>query len=104
MFSSKLGQQIGGIAGFLFATGLTYWMWHVALNDGFYYPGLAILAPVIAVTALGMVLFPLDPDQMLAKHGVYKPQKFSHYPPLWKFIVILSFIAGCGNWYAIAQL
>ena len=103
MIESKIGQRIVGVVLFLFGSVGTVWTWYEALQEGYYYPKVVALLPVFAVCGLGMLLFPLDFDRLRAEHGVDKPSKFAHYPPVWKLIGFVALVAGLGNWLAMSQ-
>ena len=79
-------------------------MWYAALTEGYYYPKLVAIGPVIAVISLCMVVFPMDTEKFRAEHGVDKPQKMAHYPAEWKVAFVLAMAAGLGNWYAMGKM
>jgi hypothetical protein len=104
VIESKIGQRLMGLVLFLLGSAGTAWMWYTALTEGYYYRNAAALLPVCAVFGLGLLLAPFDVEKLRAEHGVDKPQKWAHYPPVWKLIGVLALLAGLGNWFAIAQL
>jgi hypothetical protein len=104
MIESKLGQRIVGVILFLAAVGGTVGMWYAALAEGYYYPKLVAIGPMIAIMSLCMVAFPMDFAKLRAEHGVDKPEKMAHYPAVWKAAFVLAVAAGLGNWYAMSQM
>jgi hypothetical protein len=106
MIESKVGQRIGGTILFILGAGATAWTWHSALTEGEYYPKVAMLGPAFAVVAIGMIVFPMDMEQLRLEHGVPKPDKlrFAHFPLIWKAITVVAVIAGVVDWIAIEWL
>jgi hypothetical protein len=104
MIPSKLVQRLVGFVMMGVSAGLTYWQWHMAWTEGYYYPKLATLGAAGTVIFLGVVLFPLDVARQEALHGHAKPQSFAEYPIAWKVWFFVSLAAGLGNWWAMANL
>src|SRR5260370_35607393 len=94
MIRSKLAQRIGGALIFLPGAGVTGWIWHRALTEGYYYRKSAMLFPAFLVIGLGMVLFPIDAEKLKAEYGVEKIQSYRHVPPAWGGVIISAFLAG----------
>jgi len=103
MIESKIGQRLAGLFLLALGGGFTAYSWYTALNEGYYFEKAVALFPVCAVAGLGLILFPLDMERLRAEHGVDKPQKLAHYPPIWKLVFVLALLAGLGNWLAIAR-
>jgi hypothetical protein len=97
-------QRIAGLFLLLLGAGFVAWQWHTALTEGGFSPKAAAFFPMFAVLGLGMMLFPIDRAELMAKHGVEKPQSFKHLPPAWKFFLVLAIAAGAGNWIAMINL
>jgi hypothetical protein len=103
MIKSKIGQRIIGLFVLSFGSGFTIWSWYTAMNEGYYYPKAAVIFPAFGVLGLSLLLFPLDPDHLMAVHGVEKPTRLSHYPFIWKVMLVVALAAGFGNWWLIAN-
>src|SRR5260370_42329202 len=104
MIRSKLAQRIGGALIFLPGAGVTGWIWHRALTEGYYYRKSAMLFPAFLVIGLGMVLFPIDAEKLKAEYGVEKIQSYRHVPPAWLGGIISALLAGLADLYAVSPL
>lgn len=104
MIESKFGQRLAGVLFLTLGGVFTAWIWHMALDGEPYNVMAAALFPAFAVGGLTMLLFPLDFARLRAEHGVDKPQKLAHYPPVWKALFVLALVAGLGNWLALSLL
>jgi hypothetical protein len=104
MIESKWGQRVAGLLLFLVGAGFTAWCWYTALTEGYYYRKAVAIFPAFAVIGLGLLVFPIDVEQIRAEHGVDKPSKFAHYPLEWKLLFFVALAAALVNWIAIANL
>ena len=102
MFRSKLGQRLGGLILLAMGGGLTVWVWHTALTEGYYYGKAAFLFPCLAVFGLAGILFPIDVDKFRAEHGVEQATSFRQFPAAWKVVFVLALAAGFGNCFLLA--
>ncbi|HEX8912579.1 MAG TPA: hypothetical protein VF796_09500 [Humisphaera sp.] len=103
MIRSPLAQRLAGVAMIALGGWFTYDGWVKLLDEGYYYPKSAALFPLFAMGGLGMLLFPVDYDQLEAEHGVAKVELWRHMPSIWKAWSALCVVAALGNWYAMAH-
>jgi hypothetical protein len=103
MIESKIGQRLVGLVLLLLGGGFTTWSWHTAITEGHYSREEAAFFPLFALVGLGLLLFPIDMQRLRAEHGVDRPQKFAHYPLVWKVLCVAALIAALGNWLVISR-
>lgn len=103
MIKSKAGQRAVGLLVFLGCGYGIYHVWQTAMTEGYFVKMPAIMLPALAMIGLGMVFFPIDLDELKAKHGVDWPKTFSHYPTIWHVLFFVSIAAGLVNWYLLAH-
>lgn len=101
---SKIGQRFGGLFILLIGAGYTAWLWYKLHTEGYYHEYAAAVFPVFAVLGLGLILFPMDLDEIKAKYGVEKPESFQQMPLPWKILFFVALAAGIGNWIAMANM
>jgi hypothetical protein len=106
MFESKVGQRIGGLIVLVLGAGAAAWTWHSALSGETYYPKIGAFGTALLVPGLGMILCPMDIEQLRIEHGVHKPAKlqFRHYPLIWKAITVIAACAGVIGFIALESL
>jgi hypothetical protein len=76
MLRSKFAQRCVGLFLLVASSGFVYWQWRTLLTEGYYYPKAAGIFSCMAVLSVAMILFPIDPDEFLAAHGVDRIQNF----------------------------
>jgi hypothetical protein len=104
MLESKFAQQALGLFLVTVGIGFTAATWFTAVSAGYYYPKAAAAFPAMAVYGFGALFFPVDMDELRAKHDIDKPTKLAHYPLPSKVFFFLALAAGFGNLYAMSQL
>lgn len=104
MIRSKVGQRVLGCFLLVLSVSFIIWEWRRALNEGYYHRNAVVLFPFGAVCGVGLILFPVDYDRLMAEHGVDRVRGFSHMPPAWRVLALLAVAAGLANWFAIANL
>ena len=103
MIRSAIGQRAMGLALAVVGGWFTVSEWQTAIDEGFYHPKAAALFPCFTLLGLGMILFPIDCDRLMAVHGMDRPRYFRHYPMVWKVWIWMTIAASLGNWYAMAH-
>ena len=100
MLTSKMNQRLLGLVFLIVFGGATAYCWYTALTES-WYSAYVVVLPFFAVLGLGVLVFPLDKDQLRAEHGVDKPEKWAHYPRTWKLMVVVAIMVCVGNMLAI---
>jgi hypothetical protein len=103
MIRSQAGQRVLGLVFLIGGAFGTWWVWDVALTQGYYYTKFAILPPALGVAGLGILLFPIDYEWLMSEHGVDQPRSFHHYPLPLKIFLVLALVAGGLNWYLLSH-
>jgi len=102
LLGTKLQQRLGGILIALIGAAFTYWEWRQAFTTGTYHPKAAMLFPAFATLGIGLLIFPMSKEDLLAKYGVEKPRSPRHYPLGLKFFLGLALIVGALDWALIS--
>jgi hypothetical protein len=98
---SRRVQRCGGAFFIVLGPLLTTCYWQAARRgDELGGEGSAVF-PVAAVMGIALLLFPIDKEELLAKHGVNRPQGFRHYPLSWKVLSVIAIAAGILNFLAL---
>jgi hypothetical protein len=79
-------------------------MWHTALTEHYYYRKASAIFPAFAILGLGLLVFPIDVEELRERYGVEKLERFEHYPLAWKVLMFVAIAAGIANWFAISRL
>jgi hypothetical protein len=71
-------NRLVGLLVFLGAGGMIYYNWHTLFNDGYYYPKVSFISPLVMLAGVFMTIAPSIPtyDRSLQEH---QPQ---HLAPL----------------------
>jgi len=103
VIESKIGQRVVGLILVVGGGLLIAWLWSRPFTGGRAEGMAAGVMPFVVVSALGMILFPLDVDRLRAEHGVSQLSKWRHCPTIWKVMFVFAGLAAVGNWFALSQ-
>jgi len=99
---TKLQQRVAGLVMTLIGMGFTYWEWLQAIDTGTYHPKAAMLFPAFTVLGLGILIFPISKQELMAQFGIERPQRLRHYPLGLRVFLVLALIAGALDWALIS--
>jgi hypothetical protein len=95
--ASNLVQRLVGLAFIAVGTGMTVWMWQLALTTGDYNDWAGAIFPAFAVLGLGMLLFPIDRRELQEKFGTDKIESLNQLSPVWIGIFVLALACGVAD-------
>lgn len=95
---SKNSQRILGLFLLVFSIAVTVWLSKLELSKSFITIMAQMLFPAISVVGLGLILFPIDQDELEKRWGVRKIESIGQIPGIWWGIIIFSILLGIGSY------
>jgi hypothetical protein len=95
---AKLGERLGGLFLFVVGTGITVWMWHLALTTGDYNEWAGTIFPAFAVLGLSLLLFPGQLSDLQEKGGADEIEQSNLPFYIWTVIFVLMLACGVSDY------
>jgi ABC-type Fe3+-siderophore transport system permease subunit len=103
--STRGKQKLAGLLIALAGTLYTAWMWHTALNDGYYYRKASMIFPAFFIIGLGMIIFPGYKEERVARgQDISGLQGMKLITPRWWAVLIIAMAAGGLNLFLLSRL
>lgn len=101
---SKSSQRLRGALILLIGFAGTIWIWQAKLDEGEFNEKFALLFPFLTVVGYGLLFFPIDVDELKAKHGVDKLYRWEQYPFTWKILAVAALLVSITNLVLLNRL
>ncbi len=91
-------QQLGGCLIALIGGSGTFWIWHLARSEGYFYPKASMLMPVFCVLGLAMMAIPGYKEERLNRgEDISNLSGTQLLTPRWWAVLVVALAAGLIN-------
>ena len=91
-------QRIGGIIIALIGGGGTWWIWHLARSEGYFYPKASVSMPAFCILGLAMMAIPGYKEERLQRgEDISQLSGTQLLTPRWWVVLVVALVAGVVN-------